>query len=164
MSDETIRKYLDLLGVIVTSTFISYTFYDSLLDRITGEVSYPGLLMLQVLLVFGSYLSVFLPASKFERLLDVPRWIWVSVMGSLAAALTCMEPLASFEIGQSVSSFFAFTIFSAFVFAPLNFVGAVINEIRGNRGSSHLLTQGVTSRHKTSPLPSRPPTFPQATP
>ncbi len=146
MSDETIRRYLDLLGVILTSTFISYTLYDSLRDRITGEVSYPDLVMLQVLLVFGSYLSVFLPASKFERLLDVPRWIWIAVMGSLGAALTCMEPLASFEIGRSLTSFIAFTICSAFVLAPLNFVGAVINEIRGSKGSAHRLSQGTSLR------------------
>lgn len=121
MSDDTIGKYVDLAGVLIIASTLSLLLFDVSTSALTGEVGFPEVLILQIPLVYGSYLSVFLPACSFERLFKIPRWVWVSVVGSLACSLTYLEPLIGFDLDRSLLSFVGFSFYSAFILGGLNF-------------------------------------------
>ena len=121
MSDRFIDKYVDLIGVLIITSTLSFLLYDVSKDTITGEVRYPGTVILQVLLLHGSYLSVFLAACSFDKFLKLPRWVWVSVIGSFACSLTYLEPLIDFDVVRSLVTFVGFAGYSVLVLGVLNF-------------------------------------------
>lgn len=123
MSDRFIDKYVDLIGVLIITATLSYVFTDVSRNLITEEVGYPGPLILQIVLVHVCYLSVFLAATSFDKFLNLPRWFWVSVVGSFATSLVYLEPLIGFDIDRSMLSFVGFSFYSVFILGGLNFKG-----------------------------------------
>jgi hypothetical protein len=94
-----------------------------------------------LLLVQISYLPVFLVACMFEHSLKVPRWLAVSLIGSLACGATWMEPRPFFDLIQTLALTALFFGYSIFILGSLNFGRWVVKELRQQSAPISLFSQ-----------------------
>ena len=127
----------DLVGVILTNFVISYISYLGSRDSFTGEIKLKHLVF-KLLMHWGSYLIVYVILIRRNHFFKVPRWLLISLMGSLLAAVTFGLPfrdadlegvaarlmifgvIALIVMGVVRAVFWLFKRMSSFGFAPVS--------------------------------------------
>jgi hypothetical protein len=122
--------YVDLIGVLLSASTISYLSYLGLRDSETGEVN-PRILILSVALHFASYLAVYLLLLKRDDFLEVPNWPIIAIVGSVLCSISFRLPVNLFDLDAISFRAFLFSIIT------LVFMGCVRLLYWLIRNSSH---------------------------
>jgi hypothetical protein len=120
-SEQNYDRYADLIGVVFVSMAVSYLGYLGLRDSETGEIRYLNILLLSIVLHFGSYLlSYFL--FRRDHYLRIPRWVLVALTGSVLCAITFRLPVNDVYLDGVLVGIMIFSLIALMVMGAVRFI------------------------------------------
>jgi hypothetical protein len=104
--------YVDLVGIFLSASAISYLSYLGLRDSVTGEIKNMKVLAASLILHFGSYLLSYLLFFKRNDFLKIPNWALIAFVGSILCSITFRLPVNMIDIDSIAVLAFFFSLFS----------------------------------------------------
>jgi hypothetical protein len=128
--------YVDLIGILLSSTAISYLSYLGFRDSMTGEVRNFKALVFTIVLIFGSYLLSYLLIFRISDYFKI-NWIFIAVGGSVLCSITFRLPVKDVYLEGVLIGTFFFSLIALALTGSVRLIYWILNPAR-HQGQYHL--------------------------